>query len=250
MAAAVSTRLLPARTTETPTYTDEVDLSIQVTDIPVSQPTQAGMGLQSEAIQETTGSEDSNLLISSPYTEKSHRLRLSDLDKQSALLAQALQVLDPLTPDYALSPYTEALNWNVVLKKLRDLCERDNHEWSSQTFFVVAFFSRLKPDIDRDLLGKLDKDSHEEAAISGGLLKYWFGSPSPDRRNLATCLWRSEEDAIAGGAGPGHARAMRSAKILYERIDFKTMSFTIEDGAQAFQTEVQAKKTFDYAAAS
>jgi hypothetical protein len=33
----------------------------------------------------------------------------------------------------------------------------------------------------------LDYESHREACESGGLLKYWFGGPSEERRNLATC---------------------------------------------------------------
>jgi len=34
---------------------------------------------------------------------------------------------------------------------------------------------------------ELDEGSHAEATKSGGLLKYWFGMPDEDGRNLATC---------------------------------------------------------------
>ena len=67
-----------------------------------------------------------------------------------------------------------------------------NHTWTSQTFYVVIFRSQLKPDIDNDLLYKLDYESHREACESGGLLKYWFGKTDGERRNLATCEFVSE----------------------------------------------------------
>jgi hypothetical protein len=39
------------------------------------------------------------------------------------------------------------------------------------------------------LLHDLDKYSHGEATVSGGLLKYWFGSCDGEERNLATCTF-------------------------------------------------------------
>jgi hypothetical protein len=52
---------------------------------------------------------------------------------------------------------------------------------------VVIFRSKRKEVVDKYLLHVLDQQSHIEATASGGLLKYWFGDPNPERRNVATC---------------------------------------------------------------
>jgi len=127
--------------------------------------------------------------ISSPYLEPSHLLDLATLDIQSSLLARALIALEPVTPLYATTTYSEALNWPTIFAHLEDLCSAQNYTWTAQSFYVVEFRSKLRvltPE-DRALLFDLDKYSHAEANISGGLLKYWYGSPDTERRNLATC---------------------------------------------------------------
>lgn len=126
-------------------------------------------------------------LISSPYLEPYHLLDLTTLDIQSSLLAQALTHLDSATPTYATAAYSESLNWAQLFRHLRNLSEAEKHAWATQVFYVVEFRSKLKQHIDQDLLFNLDKYSHAEANISGGLLKYWYGSPDAERRNLATC---------------------------------------------------------------
>lgn len=52
---------------------------------------------------------------------------------------------------------------------------------------IVVFRSQVPPTTSRHALGELDQRSHAEAMKSGGLLKYWFGMPDADGRNLATC---------------------------------------------------------------
>jgi hypothetical protein len=128
-----------------------------------------------------------NFLISSPYTEIHHQLDLSTLDAHSALLARALTDLHAATTLYATTTYANALSWGAVIEHLRKLCADESHTWTRQSFYVVAFYSKLKDGIDKLLLHQLDKESHAEAVKSGGLLKYWFGSPNEERRNLATC---------------------------------------------------------------
>lgn len=126
-------------------------------------------------------------LINSPYTEPEHQLDLSTLDSQNQLLAQALAVLASATSSFATTPYQESLNWATVFSELKALVSSKGHNWTKQDFYVVEFRSKLKADIDKPLLFKLDKESHREATASGGLLKYWFGQPDAERRNLATC---------------------------------------------------------------
>jgi hypothetical protein len=129
----------------------------------------------------------SSQLISSPYNNPGHYLDLTTLDAPNLLLAKALTALKPLRADYATAPYTEALNLSSVVNLVRKFAVDEGHEWKEQVFYVVSFRSKLKEVIDNELLYKLDYESHREACESGGLLKYWFGGPSGERRNLATC---------------------------------------------------------------
>ncbi|KAF2112899.1 hypothetical protein BDV96DRAFT_497224 [Lophiotrema nucula] len=181
--------------------------------------------------------EMSSLLISSPYNNPGHYLDLRDLDTSSHIFAKALTALKPVRQDYATAPYTEALNFPTVLELARKLSAEEKFQWREQTFYVVIFRSKLKDSIDSDLLYTLDYESHREACESGGLLKYWFGRANSERRNLATCFWRSREDARQGGTGPWHAKARAAGRELYEQIVFSTHRFTILDNAVGFTFE-------------
>lgn len=131
----------------------------------------------------------STLLISSPYNNPGHYLDLTDLDISNLIFSKALTALKPVRLDYATAPYTEALNFPTVLELIRKFSKDERQEWKEQSFYVVVFRSKLKEGVDNDLLYKLDYESHGEACESGGLLKYWFGKPNEERRNLATCKW-------------------------------------------------------------
>ncbi|KAK9774137.1 hypothetical protein AB5N19_06865 [Seiridium cardinale] len=162
-----------------------------------------------------------NYLVVSPYTEKEHVLDLRSLDKENALLAQALVHFKSLRPDYATAPYTETFNWDEVVGELTRLVREEGHDWKETSFYIVAFRSQIPPTTVYAELGVLDKAAHAEATASGGFLKYWFGTPDQDGRNLATCVWRSQQDARQGGVGPAHRRAAGAARHLYSewRID-------------------------------
>jgi hypothetical protein len=129
----------------------------------------------------------STQLISSPYNNPGHYLDLTTLDTPNLIFAKALTALKPLRSDYATAPYISSLDFSSVLSLIRRFSNELNYTWTSHTFYVVIFRSQLKPDIDNDLLYKLDYESHREACESGGLLKYWFGKTDGERRNLATC---------------------------------------------------------------
>lgn len=130
---------------------------------------------------------ENNLLVSSPYTESDHLLDLRTLDTPCGLFARALAILHPIRSDYAIADYTDSFNWESVMTRLRTLVANEDCRWQRQSFYTVTFRSKLKPDINRTSLRQFDKESHREAIASGGLLKYWFGSPDGERRNLATC---------------------------------------------------------------
>ncbi len=185
-------------------------------------------------------------LTVSPYLEQEHLLDLKNVDMPNRLLALALTELEPATPQYATTKYEEALDWDSLMFTLRSLVANEGYKWARHEFYVVEFRSKLKKEIDADLLFRLDKESHIEATASGGLLKYWYGVPDENRRNLATCekssklcpgtstdygigLWRGKDDAINGGKGPWHKQARAAIPNMYEQIDVKGLRLIIED---------------------
>jgi hypothetical protein len=176
-------------------------------------------------------------LISSPYSGTVHQLDLLSLDLQNRLMALALQALSPASGNYATQPYPDAFKWIRVMEILRMLVKSSNMRWASREFYVVDFRSQLKEQIDRDLLWKLDEMSHAEAARSGGLLKYWYGNSDLEQRNLATCLWRSKEDAVKGGQGPWHKQARAIVPNMYEQISVKGFRLVIEDDVSGWRFE-------------
>jgi hypothetical protein len=126
-------------------------------------------------------------LVTSPYNTPSQLLDLTRLALQDRIFTLALTVLGPIRNDYATAPYAESFNWDEVLAMIRRLSASTGINWSEREFYTVIFRSRLKQDCDKALLTELDFKSHEEAVVSGGLLKYWFGSCDQRRQNLATC---------------------------------------------------------------
>ena len=149
----------------------------------------ASLQLKSGQFQDNNQALPSNdLLITSPYNDPRHLLDLKTLDTANQLLAKALTIFQPIRADYATAPYLDSFNWQAVFDFLRDLAQREEgFHWTRQSFYVVAFRSRLFPDADSERLGELDAYSHQEATTSGGLLKYWFGVKNGNCENLATC---------------------------------------------------------------
>ncbi|OAP64016.1 hypothetical protein AYL99_03243 [Fonsecaea erecta] len=185
-------------------------------------------------IESDVDPESAHWLTVSPYLEPEHLLDLNTVDTPNRLLALASTQLEPASGDYATVPYEEAFDWSNFMATLKALAAKEGYRWTRQEFYVVEFRSKLKKNIDVDLLFKLDKQSHVEATQSGGLLKYWYGVPDADRRNLATCFWRNKEDAVNGGRGPWHKQARAAISSMYDEIDVKGLRFTIEDDATSW----------------
>ena len=179
--------------------------------------------------------EQNQYLISSPYTTPGHLLDLSTLTLLQRLLAQALANLQPTDAHYATTPYEQAFNWSTIISHLRHLhsslppSSTTPQCWHSQIFYIVVFRSRLPPTTDRTLLGAMDERSHAEANASGGLLKYWFGIPDAEGRNLATCVWRHQRDARPAGSGEGHRQAAKATRELYTEWKIERLALNIED---------------------
>lgn len=129
-----------------------------------------------------------NRLVVSPYTSLPHLLDLRSLEESQRLVAQALTVLESVRDDYATAPYHQSFNWDGVTDRLRALLQLSQYQWKRQHFYIVVFRSQVPPTTNRTHLGGLDQNSHAEATKSGGLLKYWFGVPDENGRNLATCM--------------------------------------------------------------
>ncbi|KAJ5714077.1 uncharacterized protein N7483_011258 [Penicillium malachiteum] len=197
--------------------------------------------LQKEGQQYPSSDTDSRL-IASPYNESPHLLDLKTLDDQSRLLSLALAYFKPIRNDYATAEYLDSFNWTEVFDLLKTFSENEGHTWTTQTFYVVSFRSRLQPNIDNEYLHALDAYSHQEATASGGLLKYWFGTKNEQRQNLATCIWRNRNDARLGGRGPWHAKARAAGREWYEEIVFSTMKLVIENGVSSWSMSEWTKE--------
>lgn len=128
-------------------------------------------------------------LVVSPYTTLPHLLDLRTLEVPQRLLAKSLTFLNSTRKDYATAPYHQSFNWDAVIDQLKSLLDTSNNQWHHQHFYIVVFRSQIPPTTDRTHLIELDQRSHAEATRSGGLLKYWFGLPDENGRNLATCTF-------------------------------------------------------------
>jgi hypothetical protein len=146
------------------------------------------------ALHLSSQTEDAQLrwLVASPYSESAHLLDLDTLDVQSRLFAIALTHLQLATADYACVAYEDVFDFGLLMEKLQELAREHVVTWQRQDFYVVEFRSTLKASLDNGRLSFLDKESHKEAVASGGLLKYWFGTPNSAQQNLATCT-RAEQ---------------------------------------------------------
>ena len=131
-------------------------------------------------------------LVVSPYLEDIHKLDLTTVDFQDQCMAIALQELSAARDDYAVCSYSEAFWWDRVVERIRHFSRQTSLNWVRREYYVVEFRSKVKEDINVELLYRLDKESHAEAMQSGGLLKYWYGKPDESRRNLATCKKKSD----------------------------------------------------------
>lgn len=138
-------------------------------------------------LEEKRSNSSMKLLQTSPYNEEPHLLDLSSLAVPQQFLAQALVYLRPVRNDYATASYIDSFNWSEIIHALKNLLGSSNHGWVQRSFYIVVFRSQVLATTDRLHLGALDKRSHAEAMKSGGLLKYWFGTPDICGRNLATC---------------------------------------------------------------
>ncbi|KAI9748423.1 MAG: hypothetical protein M4579_007231 [Chaenotheca gracillima] len=190
-------------------------------------------------IEERKDSADDHetLLISSPYRTKSHLLDLSTISKRDSLLARAFTSMKATRPDYATASYVDSFNWTSVVEKLRTLAVAENYPWTTSSFYLIAFRSQSLSGANRIRLSLLDEKSHEEANESGGLLKYWFGQPDADFRNLATCVWSGRSDAMRANTKEHHRQAMVVLREMYCTCQLERYELTITDNVESWTLE-------------
>lgn len=153
-------------------------------------------------------------IISSPYTEEGHLLDLDSLEPDYQTIAKAFQGFKPTTENYATESYIDSFNIKEIAGELSQAV-------GLLKVYIIVFRSILKKEIQQDpdkikILFDADQGAHEEANLSGGLLKYWYGVPKEATgQNLATCLWRSRQDAKRGGNGKSHSTSVLRTKDWY-----------------------------------
>ncbi|EGY16648.1 hypothetical protein VD0002_g9488 [Verticillium dahliae] len=187
------------------------------------------------SVAEVEAREQARWLVHSPYTERDHQLDLHTLDHENALLARAMTKMECTRTDYATAPYTESFNWQDVHDELRRLVKESGKPFKETSFYVVVFLSQIPPTTVYADLGALDKEAHREANEFGGFLKYWFGAPDAEGRNLATCFWRSRPDAVRAGHGPAHRKAARATASMYSFWKIDRHRLIIKDDAESFE---------------
>ncbi|KAL8919627.1 MAG: hypothetical protein Q9172_004904 [Xanthocarpia lactea] len=173
-----------------------------------------------------------DLLIVSPYTSRPHLLNLTLLNRAQALLAKSLTIMAPVTASYATSPYISSFNWKAIFNLLALSAKAEGFAWKEQSFYAIIFRSQIPRSTSRSDLAALDIKAHEEAMAGNGLLKYWFGNPDEEGRNLATCIWRRREDALPGSSGEGHEAAMRATMKMYTEWQVERHRLVVGDNVE------------------
>ncbi|CZS90839.1 uncharacterized protein RCO7_06698 [Rhynchosporium graminicola] len=181
------------------------------------------------SVKQVTSMTKKDLLVVSPYLEEDHLLDLSTLDTANQLLAKALVDLRFIRDDHRTAPYVDSFNWPEIIDSVHDLAQMSGFNWTKTDL------SRIPPTTVYSDLGVLDKAAHAEATASGGFLKYIFSSPDSAGRNLATCVWRSRQDASNGSVGPGHRQAAQATRLLYTEWAIERLRLIIDDDVKSWR---------------
>ncbi|EPY52040.1 fungal protein [Schizosaccharomyces cryophilus OY26] len=194
--------------------------------------------LSSLDISKTANTE---LIQSSPYVDKEHWLNLKSLTFGHCLLSLALQTFVPKDSiHYAHLPYAEAFDIEEIVQLVRKYAHQCLKPVPNFSAYIVAFRSVLHPEVQttqemRHKLAEIDKGSHLEANVSGGLLKYWYGVPDDTYgQNLATCWWDSKKSAKLGGAGKTHREGLKTVRGWYKDWKIEQYELEIFEGGNSY----------------
>lgn len=119
--------------------------------------------------------------------------------------------LEPVSDRYATLPVADAFTW--------DTCEPavEPGEW-----YMVAFRSIRRADVDEARLTSHDDWAHAEAMDAPGFVHYFRGPTQSDGRCLSFCLWDSRDEARAAAGRPAHTQA---AAFTHEAYAEYTLEF-------------------------
>ena len=119
--------------------------------------------------------------------------------------------LAPVSDRYATLPVADAFTWEA--------CEPDVEpgEW-----YMVAFRSIRRDEVDEERLTAHDDWAHAEAQDAPGFVHYFKGPTQPDGRCMSFCLWDSRTEARAAAGRPAHTQA---AALTHESYAEYTLEF-------------------------
>jgi hypothetical protein len=112
----------------------------------------------------------------------------------------------PVSDAYASLPIGQAFDWSGVGEALGP------GEW-----YLVAFRSMRRADVDEASLTAADHRAEAEAASSPGFVHYLDGPRASDGSCMSFCIWESRALAREAAGRPDHARAAALAGAMYER---------------------------------
>ncbi|KAG0624503.1 hypothetical protein M758_3G252600 [Ceratodon purpureus] len=124
---------------------------------------------------------------------------------------------EPLT-----TPVEQCFDW---ARELPDLVATSP---GALEFYLVVFRSIRKSSANSDQLYSADAAAHDEARLSGGLLKYWYGILNERRECLAMCIWASRDEAVKAIHKPAHREAMKLAPVMYDMYTLERYSLRID----------------------
>jgi len=134
---------------------------------------------------------------------------------------EPLRRLQIASDRYAKAPVADAFTWDDAGGDLGD------GEW-----YLVAFRSVRRRDVDEARLWEIDELAHQEAAASPGFVHYFKGPLADDLTCLSFCLWDSRADARAAAAQPAHLRAMSLLNEMYESYTLEFHRVERRDGGR------------------
>lgn len=127
----------------------------------------------------------------------------------------ALAALEPVSDAYATMPVAGAFDWSAVGRQLGE------GEW-----YLVAFRSVRRMDIDEVRLETYDELAHQEAATAPGFVHYYKGPAASDRTCLSFCMWTSRAEARAASGRPQHLEAITLLDEMYEAYTLEFLRVT------------------------
>ncbi len=133
--------------------------------------------------------------------------------------------LTPVSDRYAGLPVADAFDWAACLDDVGP------GEW-----YMVAFRSVRRANVDEDRLNAYDDWAHKEAMGAPGYVHYFKGPTCPDGRCMSFCLWDSRTEARAASGSAAHTQAAALTHEAYAEYSLEFHRVTrVAGGGFTFQ---------------